>query len=64
MTSGSGPSSMVIAISPRATAARGIEEAERVGHPYGMAEEQFTILVGRGLKEPLPELWPRLKHWN
>jgi len=43
---------------------KSVEEAEVVGHPYAMAEEHFTILVGRGLKEPLPELWPRLKHWN
>lgn len=58
---------MIILQSDRASAEkrfRSVEEAEAVGHPYGMMEEHFTILVGRGLKEPLPELWPRLKHWN
>jgi hypothetical protein len=29
-----------------------------------MAEEHYTILIGRGLKQPLAQLWPRLKHWN
>jgi len=41
-----------------------VEEAGRVGHPYGMAEEHFTILVCRGLKQPLKEFWPRLKHYR
>jgi hypothetical protein len=29
-----------------------------------MGEEHYTILLCRGMKKPLPELWPRLKHWN
>jgi hypothetical protein len=29
-----------------------------------MAEENRPIFVCRGLKTPLRELWPRLKHWN
>ncbi|MCA1614314.1 MAG: hypothetical protein LC800_09300, partial [Acidobacteria bacterium] len=41
-----------------------VEETERVGHPYAMAEEHYTILVCRGLKRPLKELWPDLKVWN
>ena len=41
-----------------------VEEAGRVGHPYAMGEEHYPILVGRGLKQPLREVWPRLKHWN
>lgn len=32
--------------------------------PYGMAEENNPIWVCRGLKTPIQELWPRLKHWN
>lgn len=35
-----------------------------VSHPFAMAEEQYTIFICRGLKQPLKELWPRLKHWN
>lgn len=41
-----------------------VEERERVSHPYAMGEEQFNILICRGLKTPLSELWPKLKHWN
>jgi hypothetical protein len=29
-----------------------------------MAEENRPIYLCRGLREPLPEIWPRLKHWN
>jgi hypothetical protein len=29
-----------------------------------MAEENRPIFVCRGLKVPLPQLWPQLKHWN
>lgn len=41
-----------------------VEEAGRHEHPWGMAEENGPIWVCRGLRVPLPELWPRLKHWN
>jgi len=41
-----------------------VEEAEPVGHPWAMAEEHFTIRVGRDPKIPLGELWPRIRHWN
>ena len=41
-----------------------LEQVGRVGHPYAMAEEHYPILVGRGLKRPLREVWPRLKVWN
>jgi hypothetical protein len=41
-----------------------VEEAGAVGHPYAMAEEHYTIFICRGLKQPLSELWPSLKHWN
>lgn len=41
-----------------------VEEAGRHEHPWGMAEENGAIWVCRGLKTPLPELWPRLKKWN
>jgi 4-amino-4-deoxy-L-arabinose transferase-like glycosyltransferase len=32
--------------------------------PWGMAEENNPIYVCRGLKTPIQELWPQLKHWN
>jgi len=41
-----------------------VADAATLDHPYAMAEEHYTILIGRGLKQPLAQLWPRLKHWN
>jgi hypothetical protein len=41
-----------------------VEERDLVGHTYAMSYERFHILVCRGLKPPLNELWPKLKHWN
>lgn len=51
----------------RETLERNCASVERAGehfHPWGMAEENGPIHVCRGLKTPMPELWPRLKHWN
>ena len=39
-------------------------EAATHYHPWGMQEENRPIYVCRGLKPPLPEMWPQLKHWN
>jgi hypothetical protein len=41
-----------------------VEEAGRHFHPWGMEEENGPIHVCRGLRMPVAELWPRLKHWN
>jgi hypothetical protein len=41
-----------------------VEEARFHSHPWGMAEENRPIYVCRGLRIPMKELWPRLKHWN
>jgi hypothetical protein len=41
-----------------------VEEAGRHFHPWGMAEENQPIFLCRGLRTPLREMWPRLKHWN
>ena len=41
-----------------------VEVAAEVGHPMAMAEEHFPVLVCRNLREPLADLWPRVKHWN
>ena len=41
-----------------------VEEAGRHRHPWGMAEENRPIYVARGLKVPLGELWPQVRHWN
>ncbi len=41
-----------------------VEEAGGHFHPWGMAEENRPIYLCRGLRAPLAEIWPRLKHWN
>ncbi|HEY9401910.1 MAG TPA: hypothetical protein VIQ24_04415, partial [Pyrinomonadaceae bacterium] len=41
-----------------------VEEAGEVSHPYSMNEERYKILICRGLREPLPDSWHKLKHWN
>lgn len=59
--------SMILLQSKRADAERNcisVEEVGTVNHPFSMAEEHYTIFICRGLKQPLRELWPRLKHWN
>ena len=41
-----------------------VEQAGEHHHPWGMEEENRPIYLCRGLKLPLAELWPRVKHWN
>lgn len=41
-----------------------VEEVGTVGHPLAMSEEHYQIFICRNLKQPLGQLWPRLKHWN
>lgn len=41
-----------------------VEAVAQIAEPYAMAEEHQTIFLCRGLKQPLRELWPRLKVWN
>ena len=41
-----------------------VEDAAAISHPWSMAEEHYTILVCRGLRRPLAEMWPSLRHWN
>ena len=41
-----------------------VEEKTRVGDPLAMKEENFNILICRGLKEPLSKFWKKVKHWN
>jgi hypothetical protein len=41
-----------------------VEQAGEHFHPWGMAEENGPIWLCRGLRKPLAELWPDLKHWN
>jgi hypothetical protein len=41
-----------------------VEDAGSHYHKWGMAEENCPIYLCRGLKRPLAEVWPRVKHWN
>ncbi len=43
---------------------RAVEQVGDHSHPWGMAEENRPIYLCRGLKRPLAEMWPDLKHWN
>ncbi len=41
-----------------------VEERDSVTEKYAMTYEEFTILICRDLKKPVPELWKRIKNWN
>jgi 4-amino-4-deoxy-L-arabinose transferase-like glycosyltransferase len=41
-----------------------VEHVGRAEHPYSMPYEHIDIWYCRGLKEPLPQLWPKLKNWH
>jgi hypothetical protein len=40
---------------------------QKVGHvddPYSMPYEHFDVFYCRGLKQPLSQLWPKIKNWD
>lgn len=41
-----------------------VEKVARVEHPYSMPYEHFDVFYCRGLKQPLRELWPKVKNWD
>jgi hypothetical protein len=41
-----------------------VEEAGTNEHPLAMEDEHYRIFICHGLKRPLSEVWPELKHWN
>jgi hypothetical protein len=41
-----------------------VEKAGRVENPYSMPYEHIDIFYCRGLKQPLAQLWPKLKLWD
>jgi len=58
---------MILLQSERRSAGRffaSVEDGPVLDNPYAMSEEHYTILIGRGLKQPLARIWPLLKHWN
>lgn len=58
---------MIILGTTRASAEKycnSVEEKTEINHPYSMADEKYNIIICRDLKQPLPEVWSKLKHWN
>lgn len=41
-----------------------VRKMAHVSNPYSMPYEHFDVYYCEGLKEPLNQLWPRLKHWE
>jgi len=41
-----------------------VDKVARVEHPYSMPYEHFDVFYCRGLKQPLKDLWPKVKNWN
>ena len=41
-----------------------VQKVAHVEHPYSMPFEHFDVYYCRGLKRPLREIWPTVKHWN
>jgi hypothetical protein len=41
-----------------------VEEGPKIGDPYAMGWEHYTILICHGLKKPLAEAWPHFKVWD
>ena len=42
---------------------RSVEIVGRTDNPYSREDEHFNILLCRGLKMSLQELWPKMKNW-
>jgi 4-amino-4-deoxy-L-arabinose transferase-like glycosyltransferase len=41
-----------------------LTQVGRRHHPYAMPDENGPIWHGRGLKKPMSEVWPGVKHWR
>jgi hypothetical protein len=41
-----------------------VEKVGRVEHPYAMPYNHVDVFYCRGLKEPLAQLWPKVKNWH
>ena len=41
-----------------------VEKRAHVAHPYAMPYQHIDIFYCRGMKRPLPEIWPSLKSWH
>ncbi len=41
-----------------------VQKVASVYHPYSMPYEHFDLYYCTGIKEPLAELWPKVKQWD
>jgi hypothetical protein len=41
-----------------------VEKVATVYHPYSMPYEHFDVFYCRGLRQPLKDVWPRIKNWD
>jgi hypothetical protein len=41
-----------------------VEPVAELDNPYALPNETRPILLGRGLKPSLQQLWPQLKKWD
>ena len=41
-----------------------VQKVAHVSHPYSMPYERFDVYYCQHLKQPLSELWPRVKNWD
>ena len=43
---------------------RDVRKVGHVDHPYSMPYNHFDVFYCQGIKLPLAELWPKIKHWR
>ncbi|MGD0435174.1 MAG: glycosyltransferase family 39 protein [Bryobacteraceae bacterium] len=41
-----------------------VQKAARVENPYSMPYRHFDVFYCRGMKQPLKDLWPKVKNWD
>lgn len=41
-----------------------VRKVAHVSHPYSMPYEHFDVFYCLGLRQPLAEIWPKLKRWD
>jgi hypothetical protein len=41
-----------------------VRKVAHVAHPYSMPYEHFDVFYCQGLKQPLSQVWPRVKNWD
>ena len=59
-----GESVILVGDDPDPAMWQSLHEFDRTFHPYAMPEENGPLYHGRGLKMPLAQVWPSVKHWR